>query len=429
MKEMIKQKLKWGVGIGIGLLLSIGSGAIYFKKFPKQSNFRKDDTVAAVQPENIQPEPAVEEQRHEAAMVFLPPNLVEAEVKDYSDEQRQKVLTEALRLMIIRNGSVPNALSLPKVQQILDKPDLYLQQFSYAALAVGGVERLRLRVMFNVAALEQLLRSASDVTWVAHHPLVLVWLCETTGNMGGVWTGENSNRPGVQELQQLAPTHGLRLIFPLLDFQEVAQLKAAQGCQLDLNKLELLSQRYGAAVVAVGTVNQSKPASSSQSVISDEHPRGEQKIDWTLLRKGATSSFSVTGSQRQELAQRSVQELANRVGKILTAVPKQATSVKLRVTNILGMEQYQAVQHYLSTFSRVVMDVELVKLNSGEAEFLLEVAGGGAALRQALREQENLLPNQLGEEAASAEAPLDYQWVGGLREALSTTDAQSASPR
>ncbi|PKM11758.1 MAG: DUF2066 domain-containing protein [Gammaproteobacteria bacterium HGW-Gammaproteobacteria-3] len=198
-----------------------------------------------------------------AALLFGPPGfavdvhgLFEAEVISFSQqpEDHRAAIHDALMIVLNRILVGDNIEQDPAVQKALAYAASLVRHEQYSRVEnkydTNTLAR-NLRVVFDDAALLDLLQHSRLPLWNEIRPNTLVWL--VVESFGDRRFFKPKAMPGLDHLvQKAARRQGLPLLFPRLDKQELKRISIDQVLTQDSVPLLKLSSRYGAPAILVG---------------------------------------------------------------------------------------------------------------------------------------------------------------------------------
>ncbi|EIK93668.1 hypothetical protein PMM47T1_25443 [Pseudomonas sp. M47T1] len=153
-------------------------------------------------------------------------------------EERDAATQRALETLVLRLTGDPKAFSSAGLAAVKKDPQQIISQYGYEA---GPPESLR--VDFDPASTDNLLRQSGLPTWGNNRPSVVVWwLNEGTDGSNLVGDGQ----PTAEPLRRAAQHRGLPVRLPLADLgeQSLGTAKTLDGS--DATALRAASERYGA---------------------------------------------------------------------------------------------------------------------------------------------------------------------------------------
>ena len=293
-------------------------------------------------------------------------------------EGREIADREALRRVLIRVTGSADEMQLGALAEIFDNPRDYVSRFRTVA-------NDEIEVSFNGAAIERLLRQARYTVWSGDRPLTLVWLAvdwgqgerEIVAADGGI------RRPGVartidrnrllrERVEKVAAFRGVPVVFPLLDTEDLGNIRFTDIWGQFDEQLLAASQRYGANSILVGRI---RPGAQQRNRWT--YYFGDEKLTWT--------------GEPEEVVQRLADKLA-----VQFAVPGDAElqTYGLAVAGIDSVVAYGQVQQLVANLS-VIEEVRLRRVTGQEMLYSVRVYGGIDRLSKALELSPLLQPAEI----------------------------------
>lgn len=322
-----------------------------------------------------------------AAPAAVMHNLYEAEVPvdDQGEAQRIQAEHTAMNQVLIKVTGDSEITTNPKVDELLDRAEKYVQRFSYrtaAAQANEGepiaVPRQMLVVHFDPAAIMGFLRQAGIPVWGQTRPNVLVWLAVETDGERYIVAGDRSEDLQHEILQEAA-RRGVRVFLPLYDLEDQRLVSVADVWGNFEQVIDQASRRYGADAVLVGRVFR--------------HAAEDWRARWTLYEGRNSSSWQDAGGDVSDVVGQGVDGLADTLARQFAQVISETVeaSVDMKVTGVRSIQGYARVTKYLAgldlvshlQIERVTGDSVFVRLALlGDSKRLLQHIGLGTTLEQ-----------------------------------------------
>lgn len=194
---------------------------------------------------------------------------IDAPLSSHDPAEQKLALQSALRLVLMRFSGHGDLGSSPGLMRALELPHRYTTRMAFVATPKGEV----LRIGFNRAAVESLLKTAGRSVWMAHRPTLVLWLVSDGPRHGLL--GRNSSDPLLVALHEQAKARGLPLAIATGDAGE-ASLAAGIDAKA-FAPLVTASQRYGSQMALAGRVHASGAGGvSGQWALID--PYGAQNV-------------------------------------------------------------------------------------------------------------------------------------------------------
>lgn len=324
------------------------------------------------------------------------PYLMELAVANESIVERKSALTIGLSSIIAKYNHNLESFSSKKV---MEYPERYVKYFSYIRKNHADKSKLVLRVQFESSAIAKLLFSTSDIVWVRSRSSILLWLID--GKRGRKILSGDDQYELVKLLMNKSRNIGIDFILPIMDVNELKNVKTEDICEFRLDKIRANSKQYGVSSIVVGWVRKSVFGWSWYGT-------------WKLLKGDEVESFSVRAPNQNELIDKFLNTLLTRLPRVLVPVSRSDNNeqVLVKVSGIVGLDQQNFLLNYLRNLDTdLISRVELVKVNSSDLEVVIQIVGGSNRLTEILREQDKLVPNfEIGGTQLSG-TDLNYKWI------------------
>ena len=293
-------------------------------------------------------------------------------------EARAEGLREAFAKVLVKvsgDRALPGKSAMAKE---LAKATSYVQQYAYRALdsqpeagvdSEGVPDRL-LRVQFDEAAINQLLRSKGMPVWGRARPLVLIWLGLEIGGQRSLFQAEVE--PDLREtLEQIAGSRGLPVLFPLMDLEDRASLEVSDVWGVFEQAIRQASERYQPDVILVGRLR--------------KRSGNDWLADWTLYQPDGVKHWQTSGQTRRAVAAEGLQQTADRLATRYApqTVTQASTSLRVRVSGLNHLADYLLVKDYLSSLDSI-QSLDLLSASPAEVSFLARVEGGRDGLARGI---------------------------------------------
>ncbi|MCK8668879.1 DUF2066 domain-containing protein [Pseudomonas azerbaijanoccidens] len=248
-------------------------------------------------------------------------------VSGQAPEERDQAILRALDTLVLRLTGDPKAAQSPGLAAIRKEPQQIISQFGYDA---GPPEVLK--VDFDPATTEQVLRRAGLAMWGANRPSILGWwLNDSTEGSSLVGDGQASAAP----LRRAAQHRGLPLRLPLADLNEQIVATAPNLEGADAAPLRSASERYNAdALLAVHATEEA----------------GQWQAKWRLWLGDQKEAGSVQGADQAALADAVMLAINERLAPRYVAKPGASTPQLLEVQG-MNLDRYAALGRLLEPFN------------------------------------------------------------------------------
>jgi hypothetical protein len=306
--------------------------------------------------------------------------VVDVPVESQDREERATAIRAALERVLVRVSGRQLVLTLPAMEAALERPTRFVQRYRYEQRETGPGQKQRvLRVRFDEASINQLLRDNQLPVWGRTRPATLVWLVVDDRRKRILIS--NDKESGVRRiLEQQARQRGLPLRLPLYDLADRARLSVTDVWGNFEDRILDASSRYQTEAVLVGRVY--KAAANrwlgrwslySEGRRQDWESGGETLADAMLPGIGQTAE-----ALAQRYARRSLGQTAGQV--------------RVRIDGIETLAAYTRAVRYLDSLD-VVRQVQPVIIRPDAVVFSLDSRRGRLAVSQAIALGHTLVPS------------------------------------
>ena len=306
----------------------------------------------------------------------IPVSLANDEIYDatvplegWSEQDRQASFADALGIVAVRVSGQSGAAGNDVVQSA--NAAKYVQRYSRTG------DRL-LRVGFDPASVNRLLRAAGLPIWPAERPRTLVLLSAPSAAIGEQAMRNGDASTVREELEQAAELRGIPLVWP----RSGVEVAAVRGRLLSGDRVEL------DALLA---------NSGAQGVLAGMGSDG--RIDWIFADAGGTRRATGPAATGANLAADAYADVyAPRSTRVLS-------SISITVAGVEDLYGYAALMDYLESLS-LVQSVQVQGMDRDVARLMVTLQGDADLLRRIARLDTHLLP---GESLPDGTAPTtDY---------------------
>lgn len=315
-------------------------------------------------------------------------DLYRAEVKvvDKSDAARDEAFQRALARVLVKLSGSSAVRSNPDVDQLLESPERFVQQFRYKRLADGDHEPVpafpddadadedaaapptqTLHVQFARGRIERALKERGIVIWGERRPELLVWLAVDDGDGRGIVSSDGSTSARAQLLER-AQARGLPIMLPLMDMEDRSRVEFVDIQGGFLEAVTQASERYRANAMLVGHV---RPSGSGW------------KSSWNLLGIGDRKSWQARVGDLDAAVTAGVDGGTDRVARAFAGRGEEAHEFRLRVTGVDSLDAYARVSDYLASLVRV-RSADVLQLAPSEVIFRVSMNGRREDLERAI---------------------------------------------
>lgn len=314
------------------------------------------------------------------------PNLYQHPVLVFSQskEERQYIVPQVLRQVILKVVGDRSALDVINLSPILDQANILVERFQYVRMneineGVTYQNSLELLFKFNEVALEKLLANFGLFTWGHVRPDILVWIAmddDGYRKIIGTYDGEYNISTLVKNSAKL---RGLPIFMPIIDLQDYSEVKFIDIWKGYFSKsIRIASQRYAPEVIIIGRI-------SIQNNLNCQ-------IYWRALINNKSESWQSKGELRTALTA-GIEELIDRLARHATKliINKHNKNVLLQINNISNYADFSRLINYLSKI-QYVSQLRLFGLSAGRINIMIslevrkkvfdKVLDGGLVLRK-----------------------------------------------
>ena len=305
----------------------------------------------------------------------------EVPVEGQGLEERDYVIREALKDILVRISGKNAAGLLAEDETFVPRPVLFVQQFRYRKFKSDEVipaepdgakpytQKLWLR--FTEKRVSRLLREQGFPVWGKTRPATLVWLV-VDDQKHRTLIGNSTAHISRTHIEQEAIKKGLPFRLPLLDLADQSKLQVTDVWGNFEDTILDASARYQTEAVLVGRIYLSfaKTWNARWSLYS-----AGQRNDWDVgnsetLRAAIKDGLSNTG-----------EVLSNRFAQVDTLI--ESDDVLLQVKNISDLKTYNKVIKYLKSLS-MITQVQAFQVNENDVFFSISSRSGRLGIAQAV---------------------------------------------
>jgi hypothetical protein len=334
-----------------------------------------------------------------SAQAAIVQGLYESEeiVGSQSKSQREEAMKNALTEVLAKVSGRPNVATLPGIQQALENPANYVQQYRYQKIpeksylnreAVRGSQILWLR--FDEKAVNKLLQANKLPVWGRTRPSTLIWLAvEQDG--ARFLIGSNSQEEIRYALDNEAKRRGVSTVLPLMDVEDQQKLRFADVWNNNQEPIFQASQRYQAEAILVGRM----------SLSANDSWQGR----WVLYEGGQGLSWNAQGTAISQLLDNGVLGTLEILGSRYAQVYDGSGTGEfdIAVVNVKSLDQFARVSDYLQSLEQV-KNVYTTHIDDNSVAYRLDIRGNSKGLIQTIG---------LGNVLAAVATPTDPGNPGG----------------
>ena len=315
------------------------------------------------------------------AQAIKVPGLYEVEVPvlDQSDKARREGLETAFRMVMIKLTGDRQAAGRRSLQPLMQRAQDYLQQYRYREVSktveIEGEEPLqvsetRLWLKFDEDNLNRALRNLGVPVWGNERPSTLVWLA-VSDESGRYLTGLEEGGDYIEPIERRAKQRGIVLLYPLLDLDDSNNIRASDIWGGFQRPILQASSRYQADAVLTAAIEAPVP--------------GIWEARWTAYIDNQQANWTSESDVLEAVLDEGVDRLADILAAQFASRAQigESRQIRLSVADVFTLDQYARVLDYLSSLNSVA-DVEVVQVENGRVEFVLQAHGGELVVNQAI---------------------------------------------
>ena len=300
----------------------------------------------------------------------------EVPVPDQSAASQKQGLSSAMLQVLIKVTGDRNIRGRAVADELIKKPENYLQQYKYRKKPVIEnnqltlEEQLYLWASFNESAINRVLNEYAVPVWGKVRPSTLVWLVVDSGESPRIVGLEDVSGYSAM-LEKSARERGIVLVHPLLDETDLGYLTTSDIKAGFVDRVITASERYSADSTLAGTVTQT----------------GENswQAEWSAIIADNVSTWTVTGDSVAAVLEDGVNRLTDNLAEryVHTSTYTEETGIEIVVNDIHGFDQYSRVLKYLRSLNSVT-DVQVLSVKPGNVTYSISSSGGDLAIQRAI---------------------------------------------
>lgn len=380
------------------------------------------------------------------AKVMTDLNVIVAEVEDQSQSTRNKAISDAFKLVLVRyTGLTPQSLS-STIRENRLTANQYLQRYQYETvdelqLQPSEDETFNLIMIFDEVGIAKLLSQLNLPAWNNNRPELLTWIAvgdkrfrlllgpDYESQLRTLIRGtsndpfldmpslagqpEPSSNTDIEEetldpLEQLfldkvgtdeslldvmgtiADERGLPLILPLLDLEDSLTIDSADVWGQFVTQLRLASERYNPDAILAGRVE----------LVADGW-----LMDWLLLDQSTSEVWQGSAATLSGALSAGLEQSIERIASRFAVVQDTSTSslIEVSVTGINSLSDIAAVEAYLKA-QPAISGLYPSRVTATEVRFKLALIGELASLLQSIQLEKRLEETTVSEMQISVNA-------------------------
>lgn len=324
----------------------------------------------------------------------------EVPVAAQGSQERAEAMSQALADVLVKVAGQRDVLSKPEVQGALAKPERYVSKFGFHTDDTSPDRQQYFHAVFDEQGVNRLLRNAGVAIWGQSRPSTLVWLAQESGGRRSIIHASETSFPEI--FADSFQGRGLPLLFPLMDFEDVAAISAVDVWGGFSDKLQEASRRYGSESILAGRLSQNNHLYYGRI---------------SLIFRGENQSVAVNGLDAVAVSQLAADLVGTTLSRHYAVDASDATGkTLLMVENVSSLEDYAALTRHLESMT-AVRDVSVDKVKGSTIELELVIDGSESQLADALvlgRHFQPIVDEKRSDVAAGSDQPaakMVYRWL------------------
>jgi hypothetical protein len=274
---------------------------------------------------------------------------------------RSRALSTALQEVLVRVTGQDDVLTSAAAKQLLNEPDVLVQQYRYFNEPGSEPPLLKLWVRFDGNAIRTSLQQQGQTYWGNERPDTLVWLAvEDRGNRYVVAADDGTDVQ--QQIALAAKQRGVPIVFPLMDLEDQSQVLFSDIWGGFFQNVLQASRRYNPQAVLIGRLNRS--------------PSGGWSSRWRLEIAGKPSAWTDSRQQLDKLAQQGIDDAADIMAASFAVARGggDSNTASITVSGVDSLSDYARLSAYLKGLTSVV-DVRVAQVSGAEISYALKLSG------------------------------------------------------
>ncbi|MGK0441596.1 MAG: hypothetical protein ACJA0N_001396 [Pseudohongiellaceae bacterium] len=325
---------------------------------------------------------------------------VESAVNSQSRRDRLRATSAALKTVFVRISGNQSVLDRTAVHKAARKAERYLKQFSYVEREgeQPGAKQLMIKLEFDPALVELLLREQGLPMWSQNRPSTLVWL--VMDDAQGRRFVSPSDVEVYESIQLEATRRGLSVKLPSLDLEDTIAISPQELWQLNLWSAERAAARYQVESLLIGRMTQLST--------------GEWIGNWVFSNNGDRSKLEGQSPQLSKYVGEAMDVVADQLAAqyAIEPVKMSAGGIVMRLTGINTFTDYARAINYLQQLA-AVRHANTIQVEKQQILVRLVADGQLHQLEQSLvlgKTLEKILPLALAEAEQYPAIQLHYRW-------------------
>ena len=301
-----------------------------------------------------------------------------AKVEANSGVSQQKLLSQALRQIIVKMTGTDDALNAPPTAKLLSSAQTYLRAYRYEE-----VNNKRYFVgEFDSEKLAQRLIDNGHALWGNPRADTLLWMVVEQRHHREIVTDERTDNLTLY-LKDAANQRGLPVTLPLMDLADAQRVSVSDVWGRFVFSIREASVRYGNQDIVIARVYQPDPLESLW------------RLDWTYITPVSVTSGTEDGDSAETAVAAWVSKHADAMSRrdavLATEDGEEAMVLTISVANLDALATMVDVEQYLGTLGSV-KDVRLAKVVGTVSYFRVALLGSEQDWRNLIQLQRKLVP-------------------------------------
>lgn len=255
-----------------------------------------------------------------------------------TDIERKRAAGDALLEVLSRLTGLASIPRTPEVSRALAQADAFYSRYVFFNRRDAlGVQETYVRIIFQEAALQELLRTAQLPVWWSQRPRVMVWLVLDESGRREILDA-SSQHPLVSALQERARQRGIKLDLPLMDLDDTLAVSSADVWGKVGQSVDAAAERYGADLVLVGRVSLNVPLAFDEQTF-----RG----DWEVWLEGQPVAETFRSAGALTAAEAGIDMVADRLAERYAVLPREGRVQRVEIGGVQDPTDYASLMRYL----------------------------------------------------------------------------------
>ena len=322
---------------------------------------------------------------------------VSVAVKDRSDAERQRAITDGFDQVLIKVTGDSSVVGQDPVVAAAADAERYMLQYGYETRPVtspdgaGQTTGTFINIQYDPVGINNFLRRSGLPIWATNRPPMLVWMAWEQGLDRELVNGSGAMPGPFQQINDEAKRRGVPLEFPVFDNTDQSLVSIGDIWGLFSDPVLAASKRYQTPIVLEAKAQETQ---------------GGVQINALLTVESQQFLFQVNQPDSASALHQLMDQVVDKVGAQYALVTSSAPSeqVVLQVQDVTGLNDFAALNRYLDS----LLPVSFYRLQSQQGEqvtFLITLSSSLDALEQSLRVDRKLVPDTTPQANSSEPQP------------------------